>query len=286
MNSEYQHILAKYNELDRLSDSGEDVVADLRKEIHNKELAYLKDHVLPKLANTFGSMVKGLRCEIDGNIRLDVEGKIEYMFGTSINMVMFNGEVKASDCIEETSAQSCTKTSRHNLASEPNLFTQVGIEIDDVIDKVESPNNDNSSNQTTQKQLIENSGCMNIAFNNQQNSEVLFSLNGGDPTNKTQTVLEVLRLYISTFPEATYREIEMAFPVSLQGEYGVVATLSSINYRWHDGEDVENRYFLNKDKLLRSSDEVDFAVCNQWNDNFNEFKTHVLNSFGWTIDEI
>lgn len=102
MNFELQKILYKYAELDRLAESGEDVVADLRKEISNLELAYLKDTVLPKLAKSFGAMVKGLRCEIDGNLRFDEDQMIEYAFGTSVNMVMLKGNVNASECSEET----------------------------------------------------------------------------------------------------------------------------------------------------------------------------------------
>lgn len=101
MNSELQNILAKYAELDRLKDSGEDVVADLRKEINNLELAYLKDTVLPKVAITFGSLVNGLRCDIDGNISKSQDKNVEYAFGTSINMVMLKGELDSREVNEE-----------------------------------------------------------------------------------------------------------------------------------------------------------------------------------------
>lgn len=101
MNPELQKILSKYAELDRLAESGEDVVADLRKEINNLELAYLKDTVLPKVAMTFGSLVDGLRFDIDGNLTRYQDKNVEYAFGTSINMVMLKGEVEATEYKED-----------------------------------------------------------------------------------------------------------------------------------------------------------------------------------------
>lgn len=114
MNCDLLKIISKYNELDGLSVSGEDVVADLRKEINNLELAYLKDIVLPKLAKNFGAMVKGLRCEIDGNLRFDKDQKIEYAFGTSINMVMLKGEIIGSECNDEINAPVVSKNKTNN----------------------------------------------------------------------------------------------------------------------------------------------------------------------------
>lgn len=123
-------------------------------------------------------------------------------------------------------------------------------------------------------------------FITKKSARSMFSLNGGRPMNKRQTVLEAIKLYVKTYPSATYNEIEMAFPKQLQGGYGVVARLSYINARWHEGQDVENRYYLERDKILKSFDNVDFVVCNQWGYNFKNFQKHIMDMFGWTIDEI
>lgn len=51
-----------YKQYDTLAASGEDVVADLHKEINNLELAYLKEQVLPQVAQFIASKVCSLRC--------------------------------------------------------------------------------------------------------------------------------------------------------------------------------------------------------------------------------
>lgn len=53
-----------------------------------------------------------------------------------------------------------------------------------------------------------------------------------------------------------------------------------------DRYDDEYRYYLDIDKILRSSDGVEFAVCNQWGHQFAHFQAYVQRSFNWTIEEV
>lgn len=113
-----------------------------------------------------------------------------------------------------------------------------------------------------------------------------FSLNGGRPLNKRRTVLETIRLYVKTHPSATYEQLESAFPKELQGGYGVITPISTIQRRIQNGYDDERRYFLDRDKILRSSDGIEYAVCHQWGHQFAHFQTYVSKTFNWIIEEI
>lgn len=113
-----------------------------------------------------------------------------------------------------------------------------------------------------------------------------FSLNGGRPLNKRQTVLETIRLYVKTHPTATFEQLAVAFPKELQGGYGVITPMSTIQRRIQNGYDDERRYYLDRDKILRSSDGIEFAVCHQWGHQFSYFQSYVRENFNWTIKEI
>lgn len=117
-------------------------------------------------------------------------------------------------------------------------------------------------------------------------SRATFSLNGGRPLNKRRTVLETISLYVKTHPTATYEQLESAFPKELQGGYGVITPISTIQRRIQNGYDDERRYFLDRDKILRSSDGIEFAVCHQWGHQFSHFQAYVSKTFNWTIEEI
>lgn len=47
-NTDISKLKELYESLDRLKEGGEDVVAEIRKEINNIELQYLKEDVLPE----------------------------------------------------------------------------------------------------------------------------------------------------------------------------------------------------------------------------------------------
>lgn len=113
-----------------------------------------------------------------------------------------------------------------------------------------------------------------------------FSLNGGRPLNKRRTVLETIQLYVKTHPTATYEQLESAFPKELQGGYGVITPIATIHRRIQNGYDDERRYYLDRDKILRSSDGIEFAVCHQWGHQFAHFQAYVSKTFNWTIEEI
>lgn len=98
----FDKLQSLYRQLDRNSSAGEDVVADLRKEINNLELAYLKEEVLPHVASVLGAKIKNLRCGLDCSIQFDEDGQINYTFCTTGSMLMVKDSINANACTEQT----------------------------------------------------------------------------------------------------------------------------------------------------------------------------------------
>lgn len=114
----------------------------------------------------------------------------------------------------------------------------------------------------------------------------IFSLNGNTPLNKRQSVLACVRLFMAINPNVPFEVVERNFPPELQGSYGVVAKLTKINSRISRGFDDNKRYFLDKDKILKTKDGIEFAVCHQWGNQFPKFQEYVRKRFGWTLEEV
>lgn len=90
-----------------------------------------------------------------------------------------------------------------------------------------------------------------------------YSLNNGEFLPKNGFVLTVVKHYLKLHPQATFAELERVFPAYYQGSGGVIRTIDYIKRKNYKGE----RYFMEKDKILVSGDNVSFAVSNQWNKN-------------------
>lgn len=86
-----------------------------------------------------------------------------------------------------------------------------------------------------------------------------YSINGSGFLNKRRFVYQLVKLYVTQHPQLTFSELEQIFTPMLQGSsYGVIRPIAHIR------EKEYNRYFVQANKLLRSADGIDFAVCNQW----------------------
>ena len=84
---EINKLKSLYLQLDCQKAAGEDVVAELKKEINNLELSYLKEQVLPQVAQFLASKVRNLRCGIDSSFQFDGQQNINYSFCTSGSML-------------------------------------------------------------------------------------------------------------------------------------------------------------------------------------------------------
>lgn len=129
------------------------------------------------------------------------------------------------------------------------------------------------------------SGIPTILPEKARKPRAVFSLNGRSPQDKRNSVLAVVKAYAQSHPRATYNELLRCFPDKLQGCYGVIKSLVEIDDRRNRGLQVDNRYFLDPHDILTSADGVQYAVSNQWGDQFYQFQQHVKN-FGWTLVEV
>lgn len=114
----------------------------------------------------------------------------------------------------------------------------------------------------------------------------LFSINGSEPLAKNRAVYEAVCLFIQQFPDASFADIEQMFPRTLQGSYGVVRSLEDIRQRGEKNKTESVRWFLEPEEILTAADGTQFAVSNEWGDNFDEFQKHIQDSFGWKVEEV
>ena len=56
-NADTEKLKELYQSLDRLKASGEDVIAEIRREINNIELQYLKDNLFPEIMKIIGERI-------------------------------------------------------------------------------------------------------------------------------------------------------------------------------------------------------------------------------------
>jgi len=144
-----------YRRLDYLQGAGEDVVGDLRKEINNFELEYLRTDVIPKVAALLSRETVGLRCSIDCSVQSS-KGNVEYTFCTD-NSPLVKGTLSVES--SQSEGEECKNTSLdsdviNRLTSSIDRLSDLSASIDecridalDCIVKLTSKNNDSDENQ-------------------------------------------------------------------------------------------------------------------------------------------
>ena len=156
------------------------------------------------------------------------------------------------------------------------FIEKLGIEVTFDIEEKD----DNEPTTTSSAQKIKHSNNVAVI------GRAKYSLNGGEPQNKRRIVHSVVSLYMKLHPRVTWREMLDVFPKELQGSYGVINTVESIQYRIKKGFDDENRYFLGSSNQFTTIDGVEFAVCHQWGGQFDKFCEYVEDKFGWIIEKV
>ena len=122
----------------------------------------------------------------------------------------------------------------------------------------------------------------NKSSNGRDNTK--YSIDGG--TNyfgKNRIVREIIIRYLELHPKLTYRQLEQIFPDEMQGSYGVVRSLDELHEMEHDRKDLETRYLMKEDELLKTADGVRFAVCNQWGAYNIPNIFRVMEKWGWNV---
>lgn len=122
---------------------------------------------------------------------------------------------------------------------------------------------------------------------NETTTRPTYTLNGSGPLSKGGAVLGAITQLLKDIPSTTYRELCDIFPHDLQGNYGVMETLSQIDRRAQNGQDVSKRYFLKPGQTLTSADGIMFAVCTQWDyHNFPKVQEIIRDTLTYTLDEM
>ena len=110
---------------------------------------------------------------------------------------------------------------------------------------IPSTTSTNNTGEVTQKRMYDNT---------------TYSLNGGSFLKKKHFVYAVVSEYVKQHPTKTYIELESIFQPELQGSFGVIQTMQFLREKKYQGK----RYFDEEDEILRSGDNIPFAVCTQW----------------------
>lgn len=111
-----------------------------------------------------------------------------------------------------------------------------------------------------------------------------YSLDGGKTYyGKGRFVREVVARFMEQNPNLTFEQLSQIFAGNLQGSYGVVRSVDSIDNSSHDKKDLRTRYVMSEDLMLQSVDGVKFVVSNQWGAyNFVNI-LNLLEKWGWNI---
>jgi hypothetical protein len=81
---------------------------------------------------------------------------------------------------------------------------------------------------------------------------------------KSRLVLAVIKEYLNKY-NSTYQQLKGVFPDKVQGSRDVFRAVKDIK------EKDFNRYFMKSDEKLKTSDNIEIAVCTQWG-KFNIYK--------------
>lgn len=111
-----------------------------------------------------------------------------------------------------------------------------------------------------------------------------YSIDGGmNYFGKNRIVREIIIRYLESHPKLTYRQLEQIFPDEMQGSYGVVRSLDELHEMEHDRKDLETRYLMKDEELLKTADGVQFAVCNQWGAYNIPNIFRLMEKWGWNV---
>lgn len=135
------------------------------------------------------------------------------------------------------------------------------------------------------KITIGNSNKKDVPKKKEKKKTHKYSLNGSKGLFKSRLALEALRLYMEKYPNSTYEQLENTFPKYVQGGYGVIRKLSELNDYREAGSNLFARFFSTPQEILKSSDGIEFVVCNQWDYNNFPKLVRILKGLKWKVKE-
>jgi hypothetical protein len=162
-----------------------------------------------------------------------------------------------------------------------NRYTFIAKPLDQKEDETDNADIENEIGQQSHYVLVKQPRTKN-GCNGRDNTK--YSIDGG--TNyfgKNRIVRETIIHYLELHPKLTFRQLEQIFPDEMQGSYGVVRSLDELHEMEHDRKDLETRYLMKEEELLKTADGVRFAVCNQWGAYNIPNIFRVMEKWGWNV---
>lgn len=114
-NADTEKLKELYQSLDRLKASGEDVIAEIRREINNIELQYLKDDLFPEIMKIIGERISWLRCTIDMSLQFDGDKQLDYSFCKSGSIVFVRDKYECNGHDENAIEKSGTDSNNQEI---------------------------------------------------------------------------------------------------------------------------------------------------------------------------
>jgi hypothetical protein len=99
-------------------------------------------------------------------------------------------------------------------------------------------------------------------------SKYLFN---GEAYGKSRLVLAVVKQFVKDHNPETFKELESAFPSSLQGSLGVVKLIDSVSNKYKGAEGGVKRYFVKEGEIIHLPSGEQVIICTQWGANIEEF---------------
>ena len=107
-----------------------------------------------------------------------------------------------------------------------------------------------------------------------------YSIEGGQFLGKNKFVYAAVSLYVKQHPNATFADLEKAFPPELQGSFGVIRTMEYIKEKNYNGR----RYFKEPEYVLHSGDNIPFAVSTEWGKGNIEKFVKTVKQLGYHVE--
>ena len=162
-----------------------------------------------------------------------------------------------------------------------NRYKFIAQQLEQKEDEDDNADIENEIGQQSHYVLVKQPRSKN-GSNGRDNTK--YSIDGG--TNyfgKNRIVREIIIRYLELHPKLTFRQLEQIFPDEMQGSYGVVRSLEELHEMEHDRKDLETRYLMKEEELLKTADGVRFAVCNQWGAYNVPNIFRVMEKWGWNV---
>lgn len=90
-------------------------------------------------------------------------------------------------------------------------------------------------------------------------------------TDRGTFVFDVIRRYVSDYPEVSYDDLERMFPQGSDRQYGAVLPLSAVRELVRINQNAAHMYSMKPEDIITLNDGMEIVVRRQWNTGFPDF---------------